>query len=52
MKKNLKKQTDISPLLPKSSVENRLEKPMQLNAVDNSGSREKNRDLLSQMKQE
>jgi hypothetical protein len=38
MKKRLKKQTDISSLLPKSSVENRLEKPMQLNAVDNSES--------------
>lgn len=34
MKKKLKKQTDISPLSPKSSEENRLEKPMQLNAKD------------------
>lgn len=35
MKKKLKKQTDRSPLSPKSSVEDRLEKPMQFNAVDN-----------------
>lgn len=35
MKKQLKKQTDISPLSPKLSVENRLEKPMQFKAVDN-----------------
>src|SRR5690349_14516309 len=28
------KQTDISPLAPKMSVENRLEKPMKLNAAD------------------
>jgi hypothetical protein len=35
MKKKLKKQTDTSPLSSKSLVENRLEKPMQLNAVDN-----------------
>lgn len=32
------KQTDISPLAPKLSVENLLEKPMKLNAVDNSKS--------------
>ena len=35
MKKKLKKQTDISPLSPKSSVEDRLEKPMQFKAVNN-----------------
>ncbi len=41
MKKKLNKQTDISPLSPKTSVENRLEKPMKLNAVDNPESGEK-----------
>jgi len=35
------KQTDRSPLAPKLSVENRLEKPMKLNAKDNSGSGKK-----------
>ncbi len=41
MKKKLNKQTDISPLSPKSPIENRLEKPMKLNAVDNPESGEK-----------
>jgi hypothetical protein len=41
MKKKLKKQTGISPLLSKVSVENRLEKPMKLNAEDSLKSGEK-----------
>lgn len=35
MKKKLKNQTDIFPLSPIASVENRLEKPMKLNAGGN-----------------
>lgn len=41
MKKKLKKQADISPLSPKASVENCLEKPMKFNAEDNPESAEK-----------
>ncbi len=46
MKKKLKKQTDISPLSPKPSAEDRLEKPMQFNAVDNPKSGEKKSKLM------
>lgn len=41
MEKKLKKQIEVSPFSPKASVENRLEKPMKMNAVDNPKSGEK-----------
>lgn len=41
MEKKLKKQIDTSPHPPKASEENRLEKPMKFNAVDNPESGEK-----------